>query len=184
MKPNLIAELQQKQQKLDSFIQEKKQITDSDSPASLRRLKIALMVEIGELANEIKSFKHWKTDKKIDQVKAREELIDSLHFFLSLSNKYEIDFSPYARYDYNAEYEWEERDWNEVLIEFFNSASIFLLDDDQREYGNEITEDDFYYWLEVFEEVAQRLGLTTEEEIKQAYLVKNKINYERQENNY
>jgi dimeric dUTPase (all-alpha-NTP-PPase superfamily) len=46
----------------------------------------ALLVEIGELANEVKHFKYWKKNKKIDRSKILEEFADCLHFALSLEN--------------------------------------------------------------------------------------------------
>jgi dimeric dUTPase (all-alpha-NTP-PPase superfamily) len=54
-----------------------------------------LLVEVGEFANEIKSFKAWRKKAEIDWAKAREEFIDCLGYFLGLINIYqiEIDFS-------------------------------------------------------------------------------------------
>jgi len=53
-----IKKLQSEQKKLDEFIIQKKNITDSNTKQSFIRSKIALLVEIGELANELKTFKH------------------------------------------------------------------------------------------------------------------------------
>ena len=53
-----LKKLQNKQKELDEFIIQKKNLTDSDSKVSFIRTKIALLVEIGELANELKTFKH------------------------------------------------------------------------------------------------------------------------------
>ena len=56
--PQILQKLQLEQQKLDEFIIQKKNITDANSKKSFIRTKIALRVEIGELANELKTFKH------------------------------------------------------------------------------------------------------------------------------
>ena len=56
--PKTLQKLQSEQKKLDEFIVQKKNITDADSQKSFIRTKIALLVEIGELANELKTFKH------------------------------------------------------------------------------------------------------------------------------
>jgi dimeric dUTPase (all-alpha-NTP-PPase superfamily) len=56
--PKTLQKLQSEQKKLDEFIVQKKNITDTDSQKSFIRTKIALLVEIGELANELKTFKH------------------------------------------------------------------------------------------------------------------------------
>ena len=53
-----IKKLQLEQKKLDEFIIQKNNITDSQTTKSFVRTKIALLVEIGELANELKTFKH------------------------------------------------------------------------------------------------------------------------------
>lgn len=53
-----LQKLQTEQKKLDEFIVQKKNLTDTDSQKSFVRTKIALLVEIGELANELKTFKH------------------------------------------------------------------------------------------------------------------------------
>jgi dimeric dUTPase (all-alpha-NTP-PPase superfamily) len=53
-----IRELQNEQQKLDEFITQKKNLTDIKSENSFIRTKVALLVEIGELANELATFKH------------------------------------------------------------------------------------------------------------------------------
>jgi dimeric dUTPase (all-alpha-NTP-PPase superfamily) len=53
-----LKKLQLEQAKLDQFIVQKKNLTDTDSVASFIRTKIALLVEISELANELKTFKH------------------------------------------------------------------------------------------------------------------------------
>ena len=53
-----LKKLQLEQKKLDEFIIQKNNITDSQTAKSFVRTKIALLVEIGEFANEIKTFKH------------------------------------------------------------------------------------------------------------------------------
>ena len=54
----VLKKLQNEQKKLDEFIVQKRNLTDTDSKKSFIRTKIALLVEIGELANELKTFKH------------------------------------------------------------------------------------------------------------------------------
>lgn len=56
--PSTLQKLQAEQKKLDEFIIQTKNLTDSDTKVGFIRLKIALLVEIGELANELKTFKH------------------------------------------------------------------------------------------------------------------------------
>ena len=61
---------------------------------NVERLKLCLLVEVGEFANEIKSFKAWRKKPEINWAKAKEELIDCLCFFLGLVGIYQIDMVP------------------------------------------------------------------------------------------
>jgi len=58
LSPTTLKKLQAEQKKLDEFIIQKNNITDINTQKSFIRTKIALLVEIGELANELKTFKH------------------------------------------------------------------------------------------------------------------------------
>ena len=49
----------------------------------LENIRLSLLVELGELANEWKGFKYWKKDKKINREKLLDEFADCLHFALS-----------------------------------------------------------------------------------------------------
>ena len=120
--PSTLQKLQLEQAKLDQFIIQKKNLTDNDSKKSFIRTKIALLVEIGELANELKTFKHWKSQKDINLDKAREELIDCFHFYLSWSNSFGIDFS-----DYKFQKLVPEPDFNELLLALFSETESFSL---------------------------------------------------------
>jgi len=117
-----LQKLQSEQKKLDEFIVQKKNLTDTDSSKSLIRTKIALLVEIGELANELKTFKHWKSQKEVDWEKAKEELIDCFHFYLSWANSFGISFS-----DYKFQKLVPEPDFNELLLAFFSETEKFSL---------------------------------------------------------
>ena len=54
---------------------------------------LALLVEICELANETRCFKHWSTKGPSEKGILLEEYVDSLHFFLSIANyrQYDVD---------------------------------------------------------------------------------------------
>lgn len=117
-----LKKLQLEQEKLDQFIVQKKNLTDTDSKASFVHTKIALLVEISELANELKTFKHWKSQKDINWEKAKEELIDCLHFYLSWANSFGIDF-----FDYKFQKLVPEPDFNELLLAFFSETEAFSI---------------------------------------------------------
>jgi dimeric dUTPase (all-alpha-NTP-PPase superfamily) len=117
-----LKKLQLEQKKLDEFIIQKNNITDSQTTKSFTRGKIALLVEIGELANELKTFKHWKKQKEINWEKAKEELIDCLHFYLSWANSFQIDFA-----DYKFQKLTPEPDYNELLLALFSETEAFSI---------------------------------------------------------
>ena len=52
---------------------------------------LAFIIEVAELANEIKSFKHWQINKNIDNNKIIAEFVDVLHFYLSLCEHFKLD---------------------------------------------------------------------------------------------
>jgi dimeric dUTPase (all-alpha-NTP-PPase superfamily) len=184
----LLNKLQEKQQKLDDFIIEKKGIIDSNTLKARLRLKVALLAEIGELANELATFKHWKKSQETNISKCQEELIDCLHFFLSLTNKLGIDFEDWEKKDLNyIEHVSSNKSWNEFLESFFWRTCSLELRIDCNCDGCEEREskvDCYYYWLRTFEQIAFKLGLRTKEEIEKAYDDKNKENWDRQNEGY
>jgi dimeric dUTPase (all-alpha-NTP-PPase superfamily) len=229
-----LKKLQTEQKKLDEFIIQKKNLTDIDNKKGFTRIKIALLVEIGELANELKTFKHWKNQKEVNWEKAKEELIDCLHFYLSWVNHFQIDFS-----DYKFCKMATDPDYNELLLALFSETETFSiyapwkvrklkmlavhekswendvskLDPEDKDYkknledfreikekirhdiekmsdnflegiSEEKNKQSFYRWLIIFEELARKLGMKSEKDIENAYMAKNKINWERQKSNY
>jgi dimeric dUTPase (all-alpha-NTP-PPase superfamily) len=188
----VLEELKEEQGKLDRFIVQKKNLDNNYSKSSFVRTKVALLVEIGELANELATFKHWKKQKDINWEKAKEELIDCLHFYLGWVNELEIDFT-----DYKFQKLTPESDFNELLLAFFSETNSFSITKQQK-----ITTDSnenksflskikakknqiiFYHWLMIFEELAQKLGMDSEEKIKDEYMKKNRKNWMRQQQNY
>ena len=225
-----LKKLQTEQKKLDEFIVRNNNITDNfKSKESFIRTKIALLVEIGELANELKTFKHWKKRKEINWEKVKEELIDCLHFYLSWVNSFQIDFA-----DYKFQKLAPEPDYNQLLLALFSETEAFSINvpwniikqnaianfekswqknlndlgenPKKEEFEKEMekvkkdiektnisllegikeekNKSSFYRWLIIFEELAQKLGMKNEKDIENAYLAKNKINWERQKSNY
>jgi len=61
-----IQKLQLEQKKLDEFIVKNKNITDTKDKGGFVWGKVALLVEIGELANELATFKRWKSQKEVN----------------------------------------------------------------------------------------------------------------------
>ncbi|WP_071395185.1 dUTP diphosphatase [Bacillus tuaregi] len=136
---------------------------------------LALLVEISELANETRCFKHWSTKGASENQVLLEEYVDSLHFFLSIANDYEYDVDRLLEiYTNELKQAGEER----TLV------ASFILVTEKIVMMNK--EKDAYHYINAFVaylELGTRLGFTPEE-IEQAYIRKNEINHQRQDNGY
>ena len=79
-----IKELLKRQAMLDKKFDEKKTI----KARTVKGIQVALITEIGELIQELKSeWNYWKNStEKFDKPKVLEELSDVLHFYLSFMN--------------------------------------------------------------------------------------------------
>lgn len=121
---------------------------------------LAMIDEIGEFNHEIKSTWCWwkKSQKEMDREKALEELVDIWHFALSLTyHCYES--TPYIFNEPNEPSENRLSDLYWKLI-----------------YAN-------YHRLETLYEIGLKFGFSLED-VYNAYIKKNQVNYERLANNY
>lgn len=75
------------QEELDQFIIESKSLQTLDQKVRLTNTILALMVEVGELANEVRSFKAWSNKPMSPKEIVLDEMVDVLHFYLSLANQ-------------------------------------------------------------------------------------------------
>lgn len=81
-----LSDLLEKQEQLDNYIIKSKKL-DLKPQERLSNTILAMMVEVGEMANEIRCFKHWSSKPASDKSVILEEYIDVLHFFLSIANQ-------------------------------------------------------------------------------------------------
>lgn len=135
---------------------------------------LALLVEICELANETRCFKHWSTKGPSEQSVLLEEYVDSLHFFLSIANSREFDVDRlYMAYEKDFAYEIEIS-----LVSAFKEImeKILLME-------KILTP---YHYIDAFSaylNIGKMLGFNWEQ-IEDAYIKKNKINHQRQDTGY
>ena len=152
-----------KQKELDEYIYEKNNVTAKEV---FERKIVALLVELGELANELQFFKYWKENINIDGQRAIEEYIDVIHFAIGLAVDLGIHEHKYS--------EMRPRDLNKLFIGIANLATVLSVSKEKEHakllIDNVIT-------------LGYQLGLT-EEIILSEYDKKNKINYKRQNSNY
>ncbi|MCT6909209.1 MULTISPECIES: dUTP diphosphatase [Bacillus] len=136
---------------------------------------LALQVEVGELANETRCFKHWSHKGPSGKEVILMEYVDGFHFIASLGNG--IGFNP-----------------NEYSKEFLeHKANVFAASSLVDQFNNvyeAVSEFRATQDMELYEELlysflglGRKLGFTFEE-IEQGYYKKNEVNHQRQNNGY
>ena len=160
-----IKKLFEMQRQLDEHIE--KEHPRQEGEDRLAKKILALMVELGELANELPEvFKFW-SHKKNNREKALKEYVDCLHFLLSIGLESEIgtftgdELMPIKMGTIEIQF-----------ITLFKVTVTFL-------------EDINYYpdmW-ELFLGLGEMLGFSWKE-IEEAYMRKNEVNHKRQDHGY
>lgn len=128
---------------------------------------LALKTELFELINEIESFKWWKKNKGKEHI--LEEGCDVLHFLLSLANDNEIEFI-----DVDTNTDMIDMEMNELLgIMDSLTLDMFI----EKDYTG------LNFLLKLLSIVLYKKGYNAND-LYNAYISKNKVNHERQDNNY
>lgn len=137
-------------------------------PATLRKDKfLALLTELGELANETRCFKYWSTRPPAPKEKILEEYVDCLHFILTLGlDAGFTDIEPRLRE--------QEMDLTSHFIDMFLDVNEML---------SVSSKDSYEVLLEDFYSLGLALGFTARE-VQAAYLTKNQVNHQRQDEQY
>ncbi|UTR05405.1 dUTP diphosphatase [Alkalihalobacillus sp. LMS6] len=187
------------QAELDNAIIEKKGLHGQDL---LAHRILALLVELGECANEWRGFKFWSEDQEPRTFASRmkysdpinmhgaypvsyspllEEYVDCLYFVLSIGNELSKSGGLLLEHDDPEIFEPA----NEVrIVEKFNSL-YSVIGELNFEYmkGDAYLDSLYYELINEFISLGKGLGLE-KNEIESAYLDKNKINHERQVTGY
>ena len=138
------------------------------SYASTRDRRImALIVEIGELANATRCFKYWSNKGSEDKEIVLDEYADGLHFFLSLG----IDIKT-GKDTYHITKHQEDLTKQFHLI-YHNIDNFYKKQDDKS----------FIKAFQSFFNLLPLLGYRWQS-LKNAYYKKLQVNYDRQNNNY
>ncbi|MEF3312560.1 dUTP diphosphatase [Paenibacillus sp. GYB004] len=200
-----LEQLYEKQKELDARIIREKGLEGVDL---LPNTVLALQVEIGELANEWRGFKHWSNDREprtsvktclacsgIDvpdvfglcpicnsENPMLTEYVDCLHFFLSIARQLDLPADDL--------YAWEDiAEGNTTILfsELLHNVGLIHADNmleipikDVKNYRREHFKAALFIFYALGE---QRLGFDFDQ-IAAAYLDKNKTNHERQANGY
>lgn len=159
-----LEELLEMQKALDEEFMKSNRLTYDKHIAD--NMRVALIVEIGELMNEFPTeFKHWKKRAVDNREKGLIEYVDCLHFCLSLFNYEKATIFSWLEYDRNTEL----KEGNDTLYE---TLSLITSIDYEAE-----TKINYLF------ELGNYLGFTWDE-IYQTYKDKNAINYERIKKGY
>ncbi|MGG1677649.1 dUTP diphosphatase [Neobacillus sp. NRS-1170] len=161
-----LEKLFQMQKALDAHIEEKHQLQNEDL---FNRKVLALLVELGELANETRSFKFWSVKPSSPKDVILEEYVDGVHFILSLGiecgfNQQELDLSMKPSL----------LTVTDQFLKMYVGISMFQTNRSIHDYIR---------LFEAYLELGFLLGITSEE-MEKAYFHKNEVNYQRQQNNY
>lgn len=156
----------EQQQKLDKEIHIKHGVSYKTIG---EELKLALLVELSELANEIRSFKFWSIKGPSDKNIILEEYVDCIHFISSICIKYKI--KPIFPINANLEKYQNKKEITKSFVSLFKKACNISIAYKAKK------------WYISFIEFGLKLGFTINE-IIDAYNKKNLINHSRQSNNY
>lgn len=164
-----IVKLYEMQSKLDGYITSNHNVKEQDT---INERWIALLVELGELANETRCFKYWSLKSASERDIVLEEYVDGVHFILSIGNTInqkriipilnEVPTNPTKK---------------ELTHKF---AELFTCITNSMNKINILTHNDV---LARFLELGLMLGFCGED-IYNAYINKNQINFSRQDNKY
>ncbi len=154
-----------KQLELDAFIKDNSDIKSEQQYWEDRI--VALLVELGELANEIRFFKYWSKKPASDKEIIIDEFVDCLHFAFSLGNTLGNDQWTFSPDDM-------KRPINIVYFELIGKLNELVHNQDVVLFRS---------MLFNLVEIAWNLSYSMDD-IKEAYNKKNAVNYERQNTGY
>lgn len=161
-----LKEIFKMQKGLDQHIEQQHQLDKEDL---FDRKTLALLVELGELANETRCFKFWSLKEPSPRSVILEEFVDGIHFIVSLG--IECGFEGIDTLSVEKQ---EGQTLTEQFLKVYESVHTFRATKKLEAYKEMF---EHYLWL------AALLGFS-ESEIKEAYISKNEVNYKRQQEGY
>lgn len=152
------------QEQLDTYISDNHNIRNEHL---FEKKFLALLVELGELANETRCFKFWSKQKGTNNQAILEEYVDNIHFLLSIGIEKGFFFT-------NLSIKPTEKEPTEQFNEVFTRAISFYHEQGKEKYLD---------MVQAYLQLAHVLGFT-EDDIYEAYIEKNKVNFTRQQTGY
>ncbi|GAB3803948.1 dUTP diphosphatase [Virgibacillus kimchii] len=152
------------QRELDNFIESNNDLHNKDV---FQEKYLALLVELGELANETRCFKFWSSKPPSERNIILEEYVDGIHFLLSLGNEigHQYKSKPHPAGEITV-----TKQFNHVFercVQFYKQPGETAYED----------------LMESYLQLGELLGFSATD-IKKAYHEKNEVNYNRQNEGY
>lgn len=162
-----VEKLFEMQDALDRHIEEKHGLQNTDL---FEKKILALLVELGELANETRCFKFWSLKGPAAKESILAEYVDGVHFILSLGIA--------------CEFRDTVTDITDGLDKGQDPTSMFItLYRDIVLFDQDRTESSYRQVFQDYLVLGNLLGFSSED-IERAYVDKNQINYDRQKQGY
>jgi dimeric dUTPase (all-alpha-NTP-PPase superfamily) len=161
-----LAQLFTMQQQLDGRIEREHHLQNE---SLFERKVLALLVELGELANETRCFKFWSKKPSSKKEVVLEEYVDGFHFILSLG--IELNFHEELK---NIEAPSNQQD----VVAIFMKVYAIIMD-----FKENPTKELYQQLIATYISLGQALDFSVGE-IEDGYLQKNMINHDRQDNGY
>ncbi|OCA92300.1 dUTP diphosphatase [Pseudobacillus wudalianchiensis] len=153
------------QRALDEYIETEHGLQEADL---FDKKVLALLVEIGELANETRCFKFWSLKQPSERKVILEEFVDGVHFILSLGLTCSLEQEAVIT---EAE---AASSVTEQFLRVYKAVHVFK---------QEKSTDTYQQLLQNYFLLGRLLGFSAEE-VEEAYVAKNEVNYERQQQGY
>lgn len=152
------------QKELDSEIASTHNVTYE---TTFNKRVLALLVELGEFANETRAFKYWSFKAPSPKEIILDEYADALHFFLSLGLAIGIEDFSYSLSD-------KKDDLSNHILEVYEEVITF---------NNKRDKDSYFKAFSSFLSLLPSLGYDFKD-MEEAYNQKMAINHQRVENHY
>lgn len=158
------------QRELDDFILKNNQLEMKDKER-FNKTMLALLVEVGELANTTRCFKYWSKKGVMEKSIVLDELADVWHFYLSIGNQTRMSK------------DFFNRKRSKTLTEDFTDLYVSL-GNIIKDHNNDLILFTNYSDIgDTLKSIAKKLGFK-DEEVEEAYMIKHKENYDRQNEGY
>ena len=128
---------------------------------------LALLVELGEFANETRCFKYWSEKPASPKERILDEYADALHFFLSIGVSLGVS-------SYTHRFAVIEKDLSEALLNVYSLSCKLLAD---------LTPENYLASFSAFLNIIPLLDYSVLE-VREAYLAKLSVNRNRQKEGY